>query len=81
MSVISTQPVFTCSKLTIETPEQGVKYCSKLTIKTSERCRVDWFLIVYKAWNRFSAIFCNKCKIEFLILVFVYVLLNVLQLK
>ena len=41
MSVTSTHPAFTCSKLTIETPEQGVKYCSKLTIKTSERRRVD----------------------------------------
>ena len=29
-----TQPAITCSKLTIETLEQGVKICSKLTIKT-----------------------------------------------
>ena len=30
-------PALTCSKLTIETLEQGVKICSKLTIKTPER--------------------------------------------
>ena len=30
------QPAFTCSKLTTETVEQGVK-CSKLTIKTLEQ--------------------------------------------
>ena len=30
------QPAFTCTKLTIETLEEGVK-CSKLTIKTPER--------------------------------------------
>ena len=33
----TTQPVFTCSKLTIETLEQGVKYVPKLIIKTPER--------------------------------------------
>ena len=31
------QPAFTCSNLTIETLEQGVKYVQKLTIKTPER--------------------------------------------
>ena len=31
---ISAQPAFTCSKLTIETLEQGCEICSKLTIKT-----------------------------------------------
>ena len=31
------QPAFTCSKLTIETLEQGVKYVQKLTIETPER--------------------------------------------
>ena len=30
----ASQPAFTCSKLTIETLEQGVEICSKLTIKT-----------------------------------------------
>ena len=33
----TTQPVFTCSKLTIKTLEQGVKYVPKLIIKTPER--------------------------------------------
>ena len=33
----TTQPVFTCSKLIIETLEQGVKYVPKLIIKTPER--------------------------------------------
>ena len=33
----SSQPANTCSKLTIETLEQGVKICSELTIKTPER--------------------------------------------
>ena len=31
------QPAFTCSKLTMETLEHGVKICSTLTIKTPER--------------------------------------------
>ena len=30
------QSTFTCSKLTIETLEQGAKYSSKLTTKTPE---------------------------------------------
>ena len=33
----TTQPVFTCSKLTIKTLEQSVKYVPKLIIKTPER--------------------------------------------
>ena len=33
----SSQPAFICSKLTIETLEQGVKYDKMLTIKTLER--------------------------------------------
>ena len=37
----STQPVFICSKLTIETLKQGVKICSKLTVKTPEQRQ--WF--------------------------------------
>ena len=32
-----TQPAIICSKLTIETLEQGVKYDQNLTIKTPER--------------------------------------------
>ena len=31
------QPAFTCSKLTVETLEQVVKYVLKLKIKTAER--------------------------------------------
>ena len=31
------QPAFTCSKLAVETLEQGVKYVLKLIIKTPER--------------------------------------------
>ena len=30
------QPVFTCSKFTIETPEQGVKYVQSYALKTPE---------------------------------------------
>ena len=33
------RPVFTCSKLTIETLEECVKYVLKLTIKTPDRCQ------------------------------------------
>ena len=38
---ILTQPTITCSKLTIEILEEGVKYVQKLTMKTTERrqCR------------------------------------------
>ena len=35
--VVSSQPAFTCSKLTIETLEQRCEICSKLTIKTPKR--------------------------------------------
>ena len=34
-----TQAGFICSKLTIETLDQGVKICSKLTIKIPQRCQ------------------------------------------
>ena len=37
----STQPVFTCPKLTIETLKQGVKIFSKLTVETPEQRQ--WF--------------------------------------
>ena len=40
------QPVFSCSKLTIETLEQG-ELCSKLTIKTPERRHASfWSLLL-----------------------------------
>ena len=44
----TTQPTFTCSKLTIEILEQGVKYVQKLTMKTPERhhWRCSGFFIV-----------------------------------
>ena len=42
-----TQLVFTCSKLTIETLEQNVKYVPKLTIKTPER-RSDVFIVNFE---------------------------------
>ena len=34
-----TKQFYTCSKLAIEAPEQGLKMCSKLKIKTVERWR------------------------------------------
>ena len=37
ISFSTSQPVITCSKLTIETLEQGFEICSKLTIKTPKR--------------------------------------------
>ena len=43
-TLVTSQPVFTCSKLTIET--RG-KICSKLTIKIPERCH----------WRLYSGIF------------------------
>ena len=36
-AIRQTQPAFTCSKLTIETLEQVVKYVEKLTIETLEQ--------------------------------------------
>ena len=41
--VVSSQPAFTCSKLTIETLEQRCEICSKLTIKPPKR----------RQWHRF----------------------------
>ena len=34
--IYQSQPAITCSKLTIETPEQGVRYVQSLTIKIPE---------------------------------------------
>ena len=42
----TSQRTFTCSKLTIETLEQGVRYVQKLTIKTPER-RLASFWCLY----------------------------------
>ena len=62
----TTQPTFTCSKLTIETLEQGVKYVQKLTIKTPERHH-----------RRFSGFFIvNFERISHLALVFLMLTLN-----
>ena len=50
--LLLTQPVFTCSKLIIETLEQGVKICSKLTIKKPERRQWSFFSkIVNGFWS------------------------------
>ena len=55
------QSVFTFSKLTIETVEQGVKYvCSKLTIKTPER----------RQWRRPGVIIVNFEQISHLVILF-----------
>ena len=37
-----TQPAFTCSKLTIETLEQGVKYVQSVSIVNSEQAHAGW---------------------------------------
>ena len=49
MKVITSQPAFTCSKLTIETLEQRCEICSKLTIKTPKR----------RQWRRFGVFIFN----------------------
>ena len=46
---ISSQPAFTCSKLTIETLEQRCEICSKLTIKPPKR----------RQWRRFGGFIVN----------------------
>ena len=60
------QPAFTCSKLTIETLEQGVKICSKLTIKKPER----------RQWSRSGVFIVNFEHISHLVLVFLLLTLN-----
>ena len=47
--VVSTQPVITCSKLTIETLEKRCEICSKLRIKPPKQCH----------WRRFGGIIVN----------------------
>ena len=37
MALLATHPVFSCSKSTMETPNQYWKFGSKLTIKTPEQ--------------------------------------------
>ena len=41
------QPAFTCSKLTIETLEQGVKYCSSVSIVNFEQVNPGWIFAIY----------------------------------
>ena len=65
----SSQPAFTCSKLTIETLEQGVKYvqsCSKLTTTVPERCQ----------WRRSGIFIVNSEYISHLVTVFLLLTLN-----
>ena len=56
--VACTQPTITCSKLTTETVQQGVKYIQ--TIKTPKRCQ----------WRRSGALIVNFEYISHLVLVF-----------
>ena len=42
------QSTITCSKLTIEALEQGVKYVSKLKIKTPERRQRRVFIVKFE---------------------------------
>ena len=47
----TTQLAITCSKLTIETPEQSCEICSKLTIKPPKRrrwCRFGGFIVNFE---------------------------------
>ena len=45
-----TQFVFTCSKLTTETPEQYMKSVQKLTAKTPERCHRISLIVLTLSW-------------------------------
>ena len=44
------QFVFTCSKLTTETPEQYMKSVQKLTAKTPERCHRISLIVLTLSW-------------------------------
>ena len=46
---MTSQAVFTCSKLTIETLEKNCEICSKLTMKTPKRLQ----------WRRFGVFIVN----------------------
>ena len=66
---LATQPAFTCSKLTIETLEQGLgtrKICSKLTIKIPEQPQ----------WRRSGIFIVNFEHVSHLVLVFLLLTLN-----
>ena len=64
--VVTSHPVFTCSKFTIETLEQGVKKCSKLQIKIPER----------RQWRRSSIFIVNFEHISHIVLLFPLLTLN-----
>ena len=65
-SHLTTQPVFTYSKLTIETLEQDVKYAHSLTIETPERHQ----------WRHSGVFIVNFEHISHLLLVFLLLTLN-----
>ena len=54
---VLTQPAIACSKLTIETLEQGVKYVQKLTIKTPERRRSGVFIVNFEHISHLVVVF------------------------
>ena len=60
-----TKPTITCSKLTIETLKQGVKYV-QLIIKTPER----------RHWSRFGVFIVNFEYILYFVIVFLLLTLN-----
>ena len=62
-----TQPGFTCSKLTIETLEQGVKYAQKLSITTPEQ----------RQWRRSGVFIVDFEHVSHLALVLLLLTLNI----
>ena len=65
--IVVTQQAITCSKLTIETLEQGCEICSKLTINITERCQ----------WRRSGVFIVNfKHILHLILLVFLLLTLS-----
>ena len=60
------QPVITCSKLTIETLEQRCEICSKLTVKTPKRLNILVFsllnILVFALFHFSEKIICNALR-------------------
>ena len=60
------QPVITCSKLTIETLEQRCEICSKLTVKTPKRLNILVFsllnILVFTLFHFSEKIMCNALR-------------------
>ena len=60
------QPVITCSKLTIETLEQKCEICSKLTVKTPTRLNILVFsllnILVFTLFHFSEKIMCNALR-------------------